>query len=107
MHTTCLCIAHDNQQQKVETMNATNQRILDGIKMCELEGYEEMPNGRYYVPPQLRLALRLAYRMVHNNEKADDVIREWMQTGLDWNVNSFAAKQTKYLAGIAIMNFWV
>ena len=86
-------------------MNADiqHQRILDGIKMCELEGYEEMPNGQYYVP----LALRLAYRMVHNNEAADDVIREWMQTGLDWNVNSFAAKQTKYLAGIAILNFWV
>ena len=86
-------------------MNADiqHQRILDGIKMCELEGYEEMPNGQYYVPPQLRLA----YRMVHNNEAADDVIREWMQTGLDWNVNSFAAKQTKYLAGIAILNFWV
>lgn len=82
-------------------------RILDGIKVCELEGYEEMPNGRYYVPPQLRLGLRLAYRIVHNKEDPDDIIMEWARTGLDWTINCFAAKQTKYLARIAIQNFWV
>jgi len=80
---------------------------LVGTKVSELEGYEKMKDGRFYVPPQMRLALQLGYRMVHNKENADDVIGEWIKTGLDWKLNSYEAKQLKWLANIAITNFWV